>query len=110
MPRFVRYVSTFGSLQRGKRFLIMSAFCLPTWISVWGEYMFQGGFSLLRWAQSPGAQTRASATVTDARDIRRQLGFASPTPTRINTPRRPNSDEEPRVQGLLYTGADGKKT
>jgi hypothetical protein len=53
--------------------------------------MFQGGFSLLRCAQSPGAQTKPSTKVTQARDLRHHLDFASLSPARINTPTRPKS-------------------
>jgi hypothetical protein len=48
--------------------------------------MFQGAFSLLRCAQSPGAHVRARTRLNNARDIRHDLDFASLTPTRINAP------------------------
>src|SRR5258708_19697992 len=75
--------------------------------------MFQGGFNLLRCAHSPGAQTRASSRVTDARDIRSHLDFIFSTPMPA-TPLPSRSELDPdrmknRVFRDYFTPAGGQR-
>src|SRR5258708_14110411 len=87
----------------------MSAFCFPTCTSVSAEYMFQGGFRLLRCAHNPGGQASASAAATNPRSLRPHLNFPCFTQARIWTPQGRRLGGRIDVSGLLYTGRRPKE-